>query len=883
MVGRQMEDDVDSNPQSPKRARSTTDLVFTETFPYARLKYIVDHYDELMANDPAKDEVHPYVIGLFEKCTPDDSGMASITFRYAKSKTHGLGRVYARPYLSAGGLHRPIRHTLFGDSYWDADFNATASRCTAYILEMRGLPNANLQYYIDNRSDLDETLGPDSKRLVNRAIHGSRPPRGSPAWLTGLYQECMTLANDIKDGAEDSEIDKEIWEAAVASAAKKERPGSNVEGSAISIAWQIVEDQCLMTLLDYLRSVGLDPRVLCYDGIMGRGTPPTPEQILAAERLITETHGITLPIKIKPMDQGFTIPPPETLNRLATLGRHIRNLNKTWEELTQDGLELVKEHKTATGEEQDPAFFAVINFIRRYIVFVNDMTLVPVTNDRGVIIKYQHIKGGLAGHKGLMAALAPYIRKCGHLFHGYTRLVTTFFNDISTHVFNEFCGYQVEQLHTITDLEYDEAVIRPALDHLHSLCSSNDEEFEHFLDFAADMFQFPHERPTHMHIFHGPQGSGRSNFMIRAFCNLLGMDDPSANRGRGSSALAHVMQDETRLFSKFNGANADKLLTLLDDIGENGSLVTFANFLKGWITTAVVEIEKKGQELESHNEYSRLIGLTNHKEIVELEDPKQRRMVIHTVMGDILSPEELQALYRTMDTPRFQINWFKFLMARDISNYNRYNPVLPVSVLMRELITISTPPIIKFFIQRFIEDGSQLWHCLDRQCRDIHHREGQVCRSKNLPQSLDVIGAAVDVIAIPRCAMRAEYNRFLDSIDEYRAMRTPEQRKRLSWETQGRLHDIYKLGLIRGKGDSCRHWFKIIRGQTIQVQGRTTGDVPNGIFSPRTAPTVETVTITREIPTSDEVSKEYIRCFEIPPPGAIKEILIKRGYLGPDE
>jgi len=67
--------------------------------------------------------------------------------------------------------------------------------------------------------------------------------------------------------------------------------------------------------------------------------------------------------------------------------------------------------------------------------------------------------------------------------------------------------------------------------------------------------------------------------------------------------------------------------------------------------------------------------LTNDVDAVDLKDIKQRRFIILRVdPSRAKDTEYFQRLTALLNDEEFQVNWFKFLMARDLSLYKRNNP-----------------------------------------------------------------------------------------------------------------------------------------------------------------------------------------------------------------
>eukprot|EP00952_Eustigmatos_sp_NYUAD-ZCMA_P011635 47172-Eustigmatos_ZCMA.PRE.1 len=99
--------------------------------------------------------------------------------------------------------------------------------------------------------------------------------------------------------------------------------------------------------------------------------------------------------------------------------------------------------------------------------------------------------------------------------------------------------------------------------------------------------------------------------------------------------------------------------------------------------------EGKGKDAQMALEYARVYILTNEDEVVDLEDLRQRRWIVD---GSLVGNEQyFRDLVEKLSTPEFKVNWFKFLMARDLSHYNRYSPNLPITDIMRRHFQTGRP------------------------------------------------------------------------------------------------------------------------------------------------------------------------------------------------
>jgi hypothetical protein len=199
-------------------------------------------------------------------------------------------------------------------------------------------------------------------------------------------------------------------------------------------------------------------------------------------------------------------------------------------------------------------------------------------------------------------------------------------------VFSSFVGFpgehEIELRHPLT---YDMEVVKPMLEAIDRLTNHNKELTDELLNFIADIVQNPHERPTRCFVIKGAFGSGKSSTIQYAMEPILGSGDPEAHGGLGEESLYISLRDAFQLQrDKFNTVACGKLLIVLDDQpprSEKGRSPTkgeLSDFIKNWITTLLTVMEAKGVDPRQIKELARLIVLTNHDNVVDMDDIRQR-------------------------------------------------------------------------------------------------------------------------------------------------------------------------------------------------------------------------------------------------------------------
>ena len=176
-------------------------------------------------------------------------------------------------------------------------------------------------------------------------------------------------------------------------------------------------------------------------------------------------------------------------------------------------------------------------------------------------------------------------------------------------VINMFQDFKYKEI--FTD---DFSILEPFLNHIKTvICRNNDEKYNYFMKYFANIFQNLTVKNGVMLIIHGEQGSGKS-FPIETFCELL-----------GEHALANV-DDLGKVFGKFNGLVKRHLLININETPEAGDSFKFMGQIKAKTTQKKTTVETKGIdafEVDSWANYT----LTTNSYLPIIEERGDRRLI----------------------------------------------------------------------------------------------------------------------------------------------------------------------------------------------------------------------------------------------------------------
>jgi hypothetical protein len=134
-------------------------------------------------------------------------------------------------------------------------------------------------------------------------------------------------------------------------------------------------------------------------------------------------------------------------------------------------------------------------------------------------------------------------------------------------IINLFQGFAFEEVETD-----DFSCLNDFTDHIYEvICNCDDEKYDYFMNWWANIFQNITVKNGTMPIIHGSQGSGKS-FPIEVFGALLGIN-----------ALSNV-DDLDKVFGKFNGLIANHLAIIINEPPEADEKFKYLGKIKSKIT-----------------------------------------------------------------------------------------------------------------------------------------------------------------------------------------------------------------------------------------------------------------------------------------------------------
>jgi Family of unknown function (DUF5906) len=250
--------------------------------------------------------------------------------------------------------------------------------------------------------------------------------------------------------------------------------------------------------------------------------------------------------------------------------------------------------------------------------------------------------------------------------------------------FNTWCGFAVERL--ASKIESGEIVVnvdnvQMVLDHVKIICNHHEEAYEWFLNWLAQMFQFPGIPPKVAPILQGEQQAGKGTF-INDFLKLV-----------IGARLFWAVDNPKLLCGDFNSQLENKLFINIDEQDKKTGVQYEARYKK-LITDKECNIVKKGVDGRDANHNARFLFTTNDDNSVVVAAGTLRFVPIPTsseLIGDI---DYFRKLGKVLADPGTQYGFYDLMMKRDISGIH-IQISRPITDAYLDMQDESTHPIIK--------------------------------------------------------------------------------------------------------------------------------------------------------------------------------------------
>lgn len=639
------------------------------------------------------------------------TGKCEIEYKFSKSQR--TGRRYSVG-ASLQSISKKIRHTLAKGIYHDFDMVNAHPVILQWIAKDYKVHCSTLNEYVNDRESIFERFKDIGNRDFIKTNILKIINNGMPLELPFFQNFSIEMAN-LREiiGKKNPSLKKR---------AEKSNP-RNVSGSCCNYLLCIYENDILASIEDFLVETFPSGEVkigaLVFDGLMLEldSTICIGDLCNKINDMIFNKFGISIKIIEKEMDSGFDseldliedLPPPPPLLIGSLILENATNLsNKLWEkDLVFEDYNLLM-NRFDCGITQECVekwccknIFEVgnggsnITYITRHLLrdkvlnsdFLDFITNIPrIDMFKSVsIVKKNDTEYYL--EESIINKIIINLHVNNKLIRFHNIIFEPYLNTEKEYHRNSFNTFRGFRLNNNLPIDCD---ISNSLFYNHLFlyfCNRNQECFNYLLNWIADLIQNPSSVAEVMIIFVSLQGLGKD--MIGRFLGcLIGLE------------YYTVFDDVSNFFKNFNKEQEKSLLTVLNELSDEGDTMKYHNKLKASITRLTTRIEPKGRDPYIVNHYSRYMGFTQNRKCINIENHDRRFFMLECDSSIAGNHNYFTELFKEISDVNFIKKTFGYFSSKDLSNFNIRN--IPETDIKREqkMNNLSSP--ISFIMDIFV-------------------------------------------------------------------------------------------------------------------------------------------------------------------------------------
>ena len=578
-----------------------TTTTFTERISIEKALYLNEmpytEYKKIIVRKYKNEEERKhYYDNLKKLCTEviSNNGIVNRTYAYSKNmKT--MGRRYSN---GIQGIMREVRGFLMNHTT-DIDMKNAHPVILRYLCKLHNISCPNLEYFINNRDEIFESLKPkynreEAKELFLKSMNNDTRNKNivHPFFRkfdceTKHIQKSITDVPEYKEIIDTIPVDKTF----------------NKDGSKMNRILVVMEDKILNVALSTLQKRNIEVASLMFDGCMAYGDYYQNSELLREIETNCEAQfkGLNMKWDYKPHDNLITIP-------------------EGW--VSKNLVNSVKETNFADSTNNSSVVFAriVAEFEKTHAKIINRSLFVKETSEKTLtltkqqmVTSYEHMECGVS----LQGIPQIFIKKW-LTFNDKIRS----YDDMNIYPNPSKCPSNIYNLwrpfamDTVKEKSY---IHKPEalsfyLNHIKILCNNDEVVTNYIIAWIAQMIQYP-EVKSIMPTFIAGEGIGKSTLII------------SLSKMMGASKILETTSPSRDVWGEFNGMMADAFLVHLCEISKK-ECVESRGKIKGLITDPTLNINNKGVGQYPVMSYHRFIATTNNEDSIPTEKGDRRNLVI---------------------------------------------------------------------------------------------------------------------------------------------------------------------------------------------------------------------------------------------------------------
>ena len=579
------------------------------------------------------------------------------TKRIYSYSTGVSGRLFSGGSLQ--GLPSSIRGLFMRDGVGtDIDMCNAHQVILRYICKLHNIPCPHLEYYITNREECVMKFG--SREL------------GKISYLTALNKDTVNHTKGLpvefkKYDIEIKQIQKQLVKikeySELVSSVPETKPYNKL-GSAVNRIMCYYENIILQHAIHVINKKGIEIAILMFDGFMVYGNYYKDEELLEdiTRYVEKEMNGLDMVWTYKEHNNELKIPEDFVFKHTVKKNENENSFECVAKEFEKTHLKIINKSLFVKHDNTNIIFLTQAQLKMSYSHLSYD---VPIYNDKGIF----------TGCKSL-----PFINKWIGFTHNIRRKddVDIYPNnsDCPDNIFNLWSPFAMELLtqsytHKQTELNF-------ILNHIKILCNNDENVYDYFIKWIAQMVQYPHIK-TIMPTFISGEGAGKGT-LFKLFEKML-----------GNEKVFETTNPSRDVWGDFNGMMCNCFLVNLNELSKKDTMEAEGK-IKGLITDNTLAINQKGIPQYKIKSYHRFITTTNKEEPLNTTNGDRRNLIIRSSdekKGDYIYFETMHKFLEEIDVIRTCYDYFK-----GIEGMDKFKDIpIPLTEYQTNLKELSKSPI----------------------------------------------------------------------------------------------------------------------------------------------------------------------------------------------
>ena len=640
-----------------------------------------------------------------------------ITKRIYTYSTGTYGRLFSGGSLQ--GLPSTVRGLFMRNGVGtDIDMCNAHPVILRYVCKLHNIQCPHLEYYIKYR---DECLVKFESREV-----------GKICYLTALNKDTLNRDKGLpvefkKYDIEIKKIQKQlvnIHEYAELVSSVPENKPYNKLGSAINRVMCYYENIILQHAIHIINGKGIEIAILMFDGLMIYGDYYEDAGLLEdiTHYVEKQMNGLDMVWAYKEHNTELITPEDFVANNIDKFDKNENSFERLVNDFEKTHLKIVNKSLFVKHDNNNIIFLTQGQLKMSYSHLSYD---VPVYNE----------KGNFTGFNTL-----PFINKWVGFTHNIRRKddVDIYPNgkDCPDNIFNLWRPFAMELLtrpytHKKIELEF-------ILNHIKILCNHDENVYDYFIKWIAQMIQYPHIK-TIMPTFISGEGSGKGT-LFKLFEKMLGGEKvfETTNPGRD-------------VWGDFNGMMCNCFLVNLNELSKKDTLEAEGK-IKGLITDNTLAINQKGIPQYKIKSYHRFITTTNKEEPISSTNGDRRNLIIRSSdekKGDYIYFETIYNYLEDNDVIRTCYDYFK-----GIEGMDKFKDIsIPQTEYQTNLKELSRSPIeqwLECFTREHMNDCKE---CIELLGSEIYELFKNWCNENGIKYEINALKLGVRLTNMNICGI----------------------------------------------------------------------------------------------------------------------------------